>query len=173
LDANTKPAGSSPFGEIEKNWVLRVRSHVLGLAKLNARELEVYDTFNEPGCRRTLVYEGKHIGCFELDFCYGEYTEAYSHSSFDSPACTMDEITRFSWVLLGSCKIRNDEEPPEKTRRPRGACGLILYSNPNSDKFSRVGVFFPGFPENHHDGLLLLKGWVKSKPSLLFEAYRA
>ena len=156
LKMDTKPAGINPFGEIKNNWGLRVRSHVLDLAMLNDGNLEVADTFNDIGCRGTLVYKGKQVGCFELDFSYDDSDLDFDFSS-DSPACMMNEITRFSWVLLGSCKVRNADEPQEKIRRARGACGLILFPVPNSDKFCRVGAFFPGFPENHHDGLFLIR----------------
>lgn len=163
LEAHTVPVGTNPFGEIQKDWNLRVRSHVLDLEALNERNLEVVDTFDERGSRGTLVYDGKHIGCFELDFSYDAYGDIYSSSPSQGPSCMADEIGNFTWVLLGSCKVRNIEEPRAKSRRARGACGLILFSSPNSGNFCRVGAFFPSFPEKHHDGLMLIRRLGKVK----------
>ncbi|KAI0541016.1 heterokaryon incompatibility protein-domain-containing protein [Xylaria digitata] len=158
LDAKTEPAGNNPFGAIQKNWSLRIHSYVLDLAKLNPENLVVSEDFaGGEGSRGTLIYEGRHLGCFELDFVYDPDDNAFNLESFIVPASMLDEISRFSWVLLGSCKVRGLDEPPDKARRARGACGLILFSPPGSDAFHRVGAFFPGLPDNHHDGLRLIR----------------
>lgn len=159
LRASTTPIGNNPFGEIENNWSLLVHSYVLNLATLDNRKLNVEDSPYDPdsGSRGILAYEGKQVGCFELDFCYDEYADLYPDSMTEFPTRMMDEISHFSWVLLGSCKVRHVEEPEHKMRRARGACGLILIPVPGSDTFCRVGTFSPGFPEHHHDGLALIK----------------
>ncbi|TGJ86178.1 hypothetical protein E0Z10_g2601 [Xylaria hypoxylon] len=158
LEATTEPVGNNPFGAIQKSWSLRIHSYVLDLATLNPRSLIVSEDFaGGEGSRGSLIYEGRHLGCFELDFVYDTDDNFFNSESFTVPACMLDEISRFKWVLLGSCKVRGLEEPPDKVRRARGACGLILFSPPGSDSFHRVGVFFPGLPDNHHDGLRLIR----------------
>jgi hypothetical protein len=125
---------------------------------LDARKIEIEDTFNEPNCRETLLYDTKHLGYFELDFAYGEdHSYVSANASLDEPASMLDEISCFSWLLLGSCKVRNLNSTQDRAKRARGAFGLILFPVPNSTKFCRVGVFFPGLPENHPDGLRLMK----------------
>ncbi|KAI0914089.1 heterokaryon incompatibility protein-domain-containing protein [Ustulina deusta] len=158
LKAKTELAGNNPFGTIRKNWSLRIHSYVLDLATLNPQKLIVSEDFTGgEGSRGTLIYEGKHLGCFELDFVYDADDNFFNSESFTVPACMLDEISRFRWVLLGSCKVRRPDESPDKVRRARGACGLILFSPPGSDALHRVGVFFPGMPDNHHDGLRLIR----------------
>ncbi|KAI0514459.1 heterokaryon incompatibility protein-domain-containing protein [Xylaria bambusicola] len=158
LEARTEPVGANPFGAIRDNWSLRIHSYVLDLATLNPQKLEVSEDFaGGEGSRGTLIYEGKHLGCFELDFVYDADDNCYNMDCVNAPACMLDEISRFRWVLLGSCKVRGNDENPERLRRARGACGLILFSPPGSDALHRVGVFLPGLPENHHDGLRLLR----------------
>ncbi|KAJ3571015.1 hypothetical protein NPX13_g5528 [Xylaria arbuscula] len=158
LEAKTDPIGTNPFGAIRNNWSLRIRSHVLDLARLNPREFEISEDFaGGEGSRGTLKYEGRHLGCFELDFAYDSDDNCFNVDSVTAPACMIDEISRFRWVLLGSCKVRGNDESPDKLRRARGACGLILFAPPGSDALHRVGVFLPGLPDNHHDGLRLIK----------------
>ncbi|KAI1284524.1 heterokaryon incompatibility protein-domain-containing protein [Xylaria sp. FL0933] len=158
LEAKTEPAGSNPFGAIRNSWSLRIHSHVLHLAKLNRRKLTVSEDFaGGEGSRGTLIYEGKHLGCFELDFVYDADDNFFNSESVTAPACMLDEISRFTWVLLGSCKVKALDESPDKVRRARGACGLILFSPPGSDALHRVGIFFPGLPDNHHDGMRLVR----------------
>ncbi|VUC29144.1 unnamed protein product [Clonostachys rosea] len=157
LTATTRPSGGNPFGEIDRNWGLQVNTHILDLSVLSKRSLEVEDVFDQPGCRGTLLYEGKHLGCFEMDFSYGDFSDMYGQGSDGSPVRMMDEIERFSWLLLGSCKVRHNDESPAQMRRARGGCGLILYSAPGATRFFRVGAFFPSFPEHHHEGLNLIK----------------
>ncbi|KAI0430810.1 heterokaryon incompatibility protein-domain-containing protein [Xylaria sp. FL1042] len=158
LEAKTEAAGSNPFGAIRKNWSLRIHSHVLNLATLNPQKFTVSEDFaGGEGSRGTLIYEGKRLGCFELDFMYDADDNFFNSDSFTVPACMLDEISRFTWVLLGSCKVRGLDESPDKVRRARGACGLILFSPLGSGALHRVGVFFPGLPDNHHDGLRLIR----------------
>jgi hypothetical protein len=162
LQANATPAGDNPFGDIKPDWWLRIHSYVLDMATLDQQNLEIDDIHDElDGSRGILIYERKHIGHFEMDFSYRELGD---DSTPGSPASIQQEISRFSWVLLGSCKVRNTNDPPNKTRRARGACGLVLFSPPNSNEFFRVGVFFPAHPEHHNDGLFLLrrKGQLRS-----------
>ncbi|KAK5630768.1 hypothetical protein RRF57_006483 [Xylaria bambusicola] len=158
LEARTEPVGANLFGAIRDSWLLRIHSYVLDLATLNPQKLEISEDFaGGEGSRGTLIYEGKHLGCFELDFVYDADDNSYNVDCVTAPASMIDEISRFHWVLLGSCKVRGVDEKPEKVRRARGACGLILFSPPGSDALHRVGVFLPGLPDNHHDGLRLIR----------------
>ena len=165
LAAETETVGTNPFGAISNNWSLRIHSYVLDLAALDFQEFEVSEDFaGGEGSKGTLIYQGKHLGCFELDFAYDSDDNCFNLDSVTEPACMLDEISRFRWVLLGNCKVRANDESPSKVRRARGACGLILFAPPGSSALHRVGVFLPGLPEKHHEGLRLIKklGQVKT-----------
>ncbi|KAL8383356.1 hypothetical protein RB595_006891 [Gaeumannomyces hyphopodioides] len=152
LAASTKPLGSgNPFGDIQSGWGLEIKSRVIDMAKLDAEELEIDETGLYLEFAGTLSYKGRCLGRYFLDFYY-------NLESPSKPCCSKCEIASFTWVLLGSCKVEGGDCLAGLVRQqPTGGFGLVLFSIPNSDKFCRAGVFFPGLPDYPHDGLALFE----------------
>lgn len=151
LVAHTKPSGSeNPFGDLESDWGLEIRSRTIDMSRLEARDLELDDLGGDLEFEATLEYRDRCLGRYVLDFYY-------TLDSTTKPSCSLDEIASFTWVLLGSCRIAEKEDGLGAMQQPTGAFGLILLPIPDSDKFFRAGVFFPGFPDRPHDGLALFE----------------
>lgn len=155
LDAETVLAGKNVFGPIKDGW-LRIRSSILDLASLSRLDFAIAYWERGP-FDSVLLYRETPIGEFALDFAYSPYT--YEEGHLGEELRILDDIASFKWVLLGSCSVkqRDDCEHAWLSRPERGAFGLILYPVPNSEKFHRVGVFYPAPLERHGDGLRLFR----------------
>ncbi|KAM3426581.1 hypothetical protein MY4824_009909 [Beauveria thailandica] len=74
-------------------------SSTLHPATLDKRRLQIEDIFSDEACRGILVYEGKKLGYFELDFAYDSWHNKAWNLTSDAPCSMMDEIERFSMLL--------------------------------------------------------------------------
>ena len=59
-----------------------------------------------------------------MDFRYGPVVRDRNEGEDTG---ILDDMESFTWILLGSCKVRDAGELENKARRARGAFGLIIY----------------------------------------------
>jgi hypothetical protein len=125
LHAQVEREGENPFGAI-KSAQLTIRSNVLDIKFLKSMELTI-----EP--EWALHVNGQCLGDFRLDF----WCESRD---------MLKEMQEYRLVLLGS--FDNGESsgatsPREEEDLDRGACGLIVCSAVDPERFYRIGVFMP------------------------------
>ncbi|KAF2253746.1 HET-domain-containing protein [Trematosphaeria pertusa] len=156
LNAETELIGSNPFGAVRNGW-LRIRSSVLDIAAMGTAKLTIEKAVTSY-LGWLLRYDGKGAAIFKLDFTYVPFNwEEHNHVNED--AAILENIQTLTLVLLGSCNVNNpyEVEGMASHRLLRGAFGLILHPVPDSDKFYRVGAFYPALPKEHSFGLCLFQ----------------
>ncbi|KAK4446191.1 HET-domain-containing protein [Podospora aff. communis PSN243] len=165
ISAETVLKGSNPYGAIKDAW-LSVRGTMLDLRGVGAYVSKM--PFRSLLLNWVLRHGESFVGAFSLDFAHPALNiDKTTHNSDDNDGdadipCVTKDLGPYQLLLLGSCRTIFHEHCEDGCQGPepekdRGAIGLILHPAPDSDKFYRVGAFFPILRGKHGDGLRLFR----------------
>ncbi|KAK3986445.1 heterokaryon incompatibility protein-domain-containing protein, partial [Cladorrhinum sp. PSN332] len=170
LEAHTTTTGDNPFGAVEGNACLQLKTYVMDLAILE-RDEHLVPQVGLVGTDFYLVYKSERFCKVTMDFRSGGWP--FMHGQQDTRKEQAEEfytdVKSFQLALLGRFVDTQDifsERPRRSDGTPApfmGPVGVVLHRVPCSDGLYRVGAFGPDLKAESDEGLLRFKSMSEVK----------